>query len=175
MLDRKQRILAEEHARLELAAANAAAEWVLRAREAKTWLTRAAALDGADRLREAEPVGRAEVHIIWGATLGVEHPLEAPCSIPHDEPSGGGSSLRECALCHAAAVRAAAASAAANRAVRLVGNELVATRRRQRVLERRRVPRLESGLAEAHQQMEQQELEESLRTRWSAGAHRGAT
>ena len=170
MLDRKQRILAEEQARLQLEVAHAALEWEHRAAESKTWLTRAGSLDGADRFGEAEPAAAAEVDVVWGTTLGVAHPLEARCTLPAWEPIGGGSSLRECALSHRSALAAAAQSAAAQRAVVLVSAELAATRRRQRVLEKRRVPRLESELAEARRQMEQQELEEALRLRWAAQA-----
>lgn len=173
MLDRKQRILAEELERLRLQAAHAALDWEQRAQDLKAWLQRAGEFEGADRFVEAVPSGAAEVDVVWGATLGTARPLEARCSLPDWEPIGGGSSLRACALSHRNAVVAAAAAAAADRAVLLVKAELGATRRRQRVLEKRRVPRLEGELAEARQQMAQQELEESLRTRWAAEAAAG--
>jgi vacuolar-type H+-ATPase subunit D/Vma8 len=168
MLDRKQRILAEELARYELEAGRAAEEWRKRAEDALRWLHRAEALDGADRLAEAGASGPAVLDVVWGATLGTARPTLAKCALPELEPSGGSWALRECAVAHRDALAAAAASAAADRAVLLLAAELASSRRRQRVLEKRRIPRLERELLEAHRDLEQQELEELLRMRWAA-------
>ncbi|KHL04215.1 V-type ATP synthase subunit D [Sinomonas humi] len=167
MLDRKQRILAEELGRREAEAARAAEEWRKRAEDARRWLRRAEALDGADHLAEAGSQQEATVGVVWGTTLGAAHPVGNECVLPPLEPSGGGWSLHRCVAAHRDAVFAAAASAVADRAVLLLASELSGTRRRLRVLEKRRIPRLEQELLEGRRQLEQQELEELLRMRWA--------
>jgi ATP synthase subunit D len=58
--------------------------------------------------------------------------------------------------------------AAAQRARLVVSAELAATRTRQRAVEKRWVPKLESELLSIRRQLDEQELEEGLRLRWAA-------
>jgi vacuolar-type H+-ATPase subunit D/Vma8 len=170
LLDRKQRILADELERLELAAARSRQEWEELARVAQTWLRRAAALDGRAQLAAAAPLDLARAEVIWGGAMGVAFPLEARCEVTERSSRGGSSALAFAIAAHAAALDAAVEHAAATRAVLLVGEELAATRSRQHAVEKRWIPRLEDRLAAIRRALDALELEEGLRLRWAAGS-----
>ncbi|MGB4916685.1 MAG: V-type ATP synthase subunit D, partial [Propionicimonas sp.] len=69
-----------------------------------------------------------------------------------------------------AALDAGVRQAAAQRAVLLVAAELKATRTRLRAVQKRWIPRLENELNTIRRQLQEQELQENLRLRWSADA-----
>jgi V/A-type H+-transporting ATPase subunit D len=172
LLDRKQRIMANELERLQVHAGRSRQEWESRARQASVWLQRAAALDGAERIEAASPARPAEIEVQWGSSMGVAYPQDALCEPPTAAPAGGSSALYYAAAAHRSALSAAVRHAALQRAVLLVSAELAATRARQRAVERRWVPRLEGELLAIRRQLDEQELEEGLRLRWAADWNR---
>ena len=89
LLDRKQRIMANELERLQVHAGRSRQEWENRARQASVWLQRAAALDGAERIEAASPARPAEIEVQWGSSMGVAYPQDALCEPPTAAPAGG--------------------------------------------------------------------------------------
>jgi len=170
LLDRKQRILADELERREIVASHTRVQWEELAAVAATWLRRAADLDGRAQITAAAPVSAARVEVTWAGAMGVAFPLEARAVLGQPTGSGGSSALSFAAAAHAAALQCAVEHAAAARAVLLVSDELAATRSRQHAVEKRWIPRLEDQLAQVRRALEALELEESLRLRWAAGA-----
>ena len=170
LLDRKQRILADELERLELVAERSRGRWELSAREAATWSRRAAELDGRERIEAAAASIPARAEVEWAAAMGVEFPLEARCVGGRSRGAAGSSALALAVGAHAEALEAAVEHAAASRAVLLLSEELAATRSRQHAVEKRWIPRLEGRLAAVHRSLDELELEEGLRLRWAAGA-----
>ena len=168
LLDRKQRILADELGRLQLQVGRTRQEWEDRAREAAVWLRRAAALDGRERIEAAASIEQASAQVSWGGAMGVSYPEDTHCELPVAPHPGGTSALSYAATTHRAALGAAVAHAAAQRAMLLVSAELTATRTRHRAVENRWVPRLEDELMTIRRRLDEQELEESLRLRWAA-------
>jgi len=174
LLDRKQRILADELERLHLKAARTEQVWLTAARDAESWLARTAALDGRELIAAAAPLTPAEVHVeSWGA-MGVTYPEDAQCEAPVAAPAGASSALTYAATAARAALAAAVRQAAAERAVLLVAAELNATRTRLRSVQKRWIPRLESELDTIRRQLLEQELQENLRLRWAADAVAGS-
>lgn len=169
LLDRKQRILQRAIDGLQGEADAARLAWEEQAALAAVWLQRAAGLDGSDRISEAAPDVPATVQVRWGGAMGISYPRGADCVLPVPEPTGGSSALAYAASAHRDALQAAVAAASAERALLLVSRELVATRTRQRAVENRWIPLLHEQLAEIGRKIAEQELEESLRLRWSAG------
>lgn len=170
LLDRKQRILADELERLEIVAARSGARWQAAAGVAATWLRRTAALDGRAQIADAGARVPARVDVTWGGAMGVAFPLEARCVQLPPAIVGGTSALSFAVAAHAAALEAAVEHAAAARAVLLVSAELAATRSRLRAVEKRWIPRLEDRLMAIRRALDALELEEGLRLRWAAGA-----
>lgn len=170
VLDRKQRILADELERLELIAARTQAQWHELAAVAATWVRRAAALDGRAHIDAAAPRTPALVEVDWGGAMGVDFPLEARCAVGRPTSGGGSSALSFAVAAHAAALEAAVEHAAAARGVLLLSDELAATRSRQHAVEKRWIPRLEDRLTAIRRALDELELEEGLRLRWAAGA-----
>ncbi|NYI42003.1 V-type ATP synthase subunit D [Demequina lutea] len=170
LLDRKQRILADELERLKIVASHSDARWQDLAAVAATWLRRAAALDGRAQIAATAPRVPARVEVTWGGAMGVAFPLEASgMSIPPTT-AGGSSALSFAVAAHAEALEAAVEQAVATRAVQLVSAELAATRSRLHAVEKRWIPRLEDRLMAIRRALDALELEESLRLRWAAGA-----
>jgi len=168
LLDRKQRIMANELKRLAQQASQSGQEWERRAREAAVWLQRAAALDGREGIESSSPTSAAEVEVQWGGAMGADYPQDALCNPPVARQGGGSSALFYAAAAHRSALAAAVQHAAHARAVQLVSLELAVTRTRQRAVEKKWVPRLEGELAAIRRQLDEQELEEGLRLRWAA-------
>ena len=100
--------------------------------------------------------------------MGVVFPEDAICEPSVAPPAGGSSALSYAVAAHRSAITAAVRHAAAQRAVLVVSAELAATRTRQRAVEKRWVPKLESELLSIRRQLDEQELEEGLRLRWAA-------
>ncbi|MCV2393571.1 V-type ATP synthase subunit D [Actinotalea sp. M2MS4P-6] len=175
LLDRKRRILAEEVERLELVAERTELAWLSAERVARTWGDRAMALDGPVGVRAAAPVPPAQVEVDVAAAMGVAYPVDTRCESPPPRATGGSSAVAIAAGAYADALDAAVAHAAALRAVAAVRAELVATRTRQRAVERHWVPRLEGELADIERALEELEMAEGLRLRWAMGATAGAS
>ncbi len=174
LLDRKQRILADELERLHLKAARTEQVWLAEARDADLWLARTAALDGRERIASAAPLAPAEVWVGWGGAMGVTYPEDARCESPAAAPAGASSALTYATTAARTALAAAVRHAAAERAVHLVAADLRATRTRLRAVQRRWIPRLEYELDTIRRQLQEQELQENLRLRWAADAVAGS-
>jgi V/A-type H+-transporting ATPase subunit D len=174
LLDRKQRILADELERLHLKAARTEQVWLTAARDAKTWVARTAALDGRELIAAAAPLTPAEVQVEWGGAMGVTYPEDAQCEAPVAAPAGASSALTYAASAARVALAAAVRHAAAQRAVFLLAAELNATRNRLRAVQKRWIPRLENELDTIRRQLQEQELQENLRLRWAADAVAGS-
>lgn len=101
--------------------------------------------------------------------MGISYPEGAECLLPNAPAAGGSSALSYTAAAHRTALQAAVAAAGAARALLLVSDELEATRTRQRAVENRWIPLLQEQLGAIERKVAEQELEESLRLRWSAG------
>lgn len=168
LLDRKQRIMADELDRLLLHADTVRQLWEEQAREAARWLQRAAALDGEAVIGEASPAVPATIEVRWGVAMGVTYPVDATCLQPQLPAAGGSSALSYATRAHGVALEFAVQHAAARRAVELLTAELAATRTRQRAVENRWIPRLEDELRTIRRRLEEQELEETLRVHWAA-------
>ncbi len=170
LLDRKQQIL-----RIAIGNRAEQSEQSLRrfheaSARAALWLGRSLALDGLGRIRESVPDTLAEADIRWGGAMGISYPEDAVVNLPDQTPTAGSSALLYAAAAHREALAAAVVHAAHARALLLVSRELAATRTRQRAVENRWIPRLEAELDRIQRSLAEQELEESLRLRWAAGA-----
>ncbi|WP_341953419.1 V-type ATP synthase subunit D [Salinibacterium sp. TMP30] len=174
LLDRKQHILADELERLELFAEHSRRRWEDLARVAATWLQRSAEMDGRDRIEAAAADDPVVVEVHWGGAMGVSYPENVTVQLPPERHPGGSSALSYAAQSHRDSLVAAAQCAAASRALLLVSTELTTTRLRQRAIENTWIPRLEAKLISIQGQLDQQELEESLRVRWAENNRSGA-
>lgn len=171
LLDRKLRILQGELARLQAAAAEAAAQWDRCQGEARTWLLRAALLGGERAIQLADDGQAADVRISYETTMGIRYPSGAVCAIPAAA-TWDGPVVARARLAHRAALAAAAQHAAAGAAVRAVDSEVTATRRRLRAIQDRWIPRLEQALAEVTFTIEELERADAARLRLAAGKPR---
>jgi V/A-type H+-transporting ATPase subunit D len=172
LLERKQRIVAAEHERLQLQSDELCEAWERSARAALEWADRAAALDGWRAIEAAAPPQTSRVRVKAGRVMGVEFPDDGDATIAPHRRTGGSSSLEYAAEAMAVAVEAAVAYAAVRRATVTIGAELVATRTRRRAVEHRWIPHLESELVRIERALEELEREENLRVRWASGARR---
>lgn len=168
LLERRQRIMADEVERLELQVDRSRAEWERLAREAALWLRRATALDGRERIGEAAPLGEAGATVTWSSAMGALRPDEIACELPPQRAVGGSSALAFAAAAHRDALDAGVRHAVIDHARARLAAQLRATQVRRRAIERRWVPRLEEDLRRMRDQLEQQDLEETLRLRWAA-------
>jgi V/A-type H+-transporting ATPase subunit D len=166
-LDRKLRILVPELQRRHLHAERARADWVAACAEARTWLLRAVLLGGEDAVRGAVADRPAEVDISWATTMGLSFPAGVRVTLPDAAwaTPAANAAVGPAARAFATALRAGAASAAADEAVRRVQAEIEVTRRRVRALDKRWLPFLESALAERELVLEQAEQEDGARLR----------
>jgi V/A-type H+/Na+-transporting ATPase subunit D len=167
LLDRKLRILQIELARLQAAAAQTAADWDQCQADAQTWLLRAALLGGERAIRLAGDGQTADVRVSYVTTMGIRHPETAACTIP---PTATWDSpvVASARQAHRTALEAAARHAAATAAVRLVDDEVRATRYRLRAVQDRWIPRLEQALAEVTFTIEELERADAARLRLAA-------
>lgn len=168
LLERKQRILGDELERIQLHADRVRLDWARAAAEAARWGRRAAALGGDEALESGAAAHGLTVEVQWSTVMGVRIPEDARCVLPERTRSGGSSALPFAVDAYRRAVDAAARAAAVERAVLLLRREIRATRDRRRAVDDHVIPRLEEQLRRVRQQLDEQELEEALRLRWSA-------
>ncbi len=173
LLGRKRRILEDELERMRLAADRQREEFEVAAREADHWLARAAAIDGAEGIARSAAPPTAAAELTWSVTIGVRFPAEAEAVLPEAAPVSGSSALAYAAVAHRLAVEAAIRHAASEESVRRIAAELLTTRQRERAVTHRWVPRLEASLSDLRRRIDDLELEENLRVRWSAGRQDG--
>ncbi|WP_168589231.1 V-type ATP synthase subunit D [Saccharopolyspora sp. ASAGF58] len=171
LLEQKLRALQQEEHRLAQRARTSEQEWTNTAKEAETWLMRAALLTGQRGLRVAHPDQAAEVRIHWTTAMGVRYPDDVTCTLPrrgHDSPA---------ILCSAAVIKAEAAHKAALgtavrhavdlAALRLISAEVATTRQRVRMLRHYWAPRLRNALIATDLALEEQERAEAVLRRWA--------
>ena len=172
LLDRKHQLLRREQQRLALVADDRCEAWERAAASAQRWSLRAGILGGTvtTNLFAAAIAGHAAVTISWANTMGVRHPDDARCSFPALAPAAavaGNAALAPAAEAHRTALEAAAAAAVAVSALRRIQDELQATQRRLRAIERHRIPSLERSLHQLQFRLDEVEREERVVTRWA--------
>jgi vacuolar-type H+-ATPase subunit D/Vma8 len=172
LLDRKHQLLRREEDRLLALAAgrrNASADAFA---AAQLWSMRAGIIGGAGTtaLFAPAPAGQATVTIAWANTMGVRHADTAQCDFPSLAPAApvaGNAALAPAAAAHRHALAAAVDAAIAATALHRIEDELRATRRRLRAIERHRIPRFETSLHTLQLQLDENEREEQVTTRWA--------
>jgi V/A-type H+/Na+-transporting ATPase subunit D len=168
LLDRKLRILQRELPGLRAEAARAARDWEQCAADADRWLLRAALLGGQRAIRLADDVAPAELDVGYVVTVGVRHPATCACTFP--PPAGwAGPTVGAARHAHQVALEAAARSAAASAALRIMEAEAAATRLRLRAIKDRWIPLLEQARAEVALALDEQERADGARLRLAAG------
>lgn len=170
LLDQKRRALLAEERRLAADAAAAAEAWRRTARIAERWTGRAVVLAGWRQLElvRVHTQRMAEADVQWRSWMGITYPTDAAVR-PGDaglQALGGTAALDTAATAHVEALRAGVRHAVAARAVELVRSELAVTRARQRALERRWVPLLTTALARLEAELDEQDRENAVRSRW---------
>ena len=169
LLDKKRRVLMQEERRLRVVARDTAAEWVHAAREAETWLNRAAIMAGEEKLSMlAAQHPAASVAVRWRSSMGVVFAAEADVDlgpVPAD-PSGGSAAADLAVSAYRRAVGPAVNEAAARSALTRISRERELTARRQRAVERRWVPALADAIARLDGVLDEVEREEATRALW---------
>lgn len=172
VLEQKRRVLLTQSQQLRHLAEETRGTWQDACRLAETWHLRAALLGGEDQFQAASAglAGPVQARIAWRSTMGLAYPADSACLLP-DAISvagiAGTAALRYAIDAHRAALVAAVAHGAAQRAADLVTNELEATTRRLRAIERRWIPRLETGLHDVERRLDEREREDAVRARWA--------
>ncbi|MGZ8437167.1 MAG: V-type ATP synthase subunit D [Candidatus Limnocylindrales bacterium] len=172
VLEQKRRVLLAQSVRLRRVADETRGTWDDACRLAETWHLRVALLGGEDQVHAAAAylAGPAEARIAWRSTMGLAYPADAECLLSDEIRVGGiadTAALQYAIDAHRAALLAAVAHGAAQRAADLVTSELEATTRRLRAIERRWIPRLETALREVRRRLDEREREEAVRARWA--------
>jgi vacuolar-type H+-ATPase subunit D/Vma8 len=180
VLEEKARVLAAEERRLRVLERRSRRDWEEAWAEASRWLLRSALLGGRRGLAvaRAHRAGEIDVRIRWGSNMGATYPTEAACHPPDGSAtalSAGTSALHFAALAHREAATAAVRYAADRRALDVVRRELSVARRRQRAIERRWIPRLESALERLELSLAEEEREDIVRARWASQRDEGAS
>jgi V/A-type H+-transporting ATPase subunit D len=172
ILARKQRLLAVERELREPQAAAARTAWTDACAEAELWCARALRIGHEHQIPmvAAHLDAPASITVDWRNVMAVSIPESARCELPDlalASASGGSSATDRAVDALADAVEKAAAHATVQRALVNIDAELLQTRRRLRLLERRRRPQLERALRESRERLEQSEREDTLRLRWA--------
>jgi vacuolar-type H+-ATPase subunit D/Vma8 len=172
LLDRKHQLLRREEQRLAAVSGGLRAAWLDAFADARRWSLRTGIIGGALTTELfAQPVaGRANVTVAWIDTMGVRHADSARCDFPDLAPAAtvaGNAALAPAAAAHRKALAAAVDAAVAATALRRIEDELQATQRRLRGIERHRIPRLESSLHALQLRLDETEREEQVTTRWA--------
>ncbi len=172
LLDRKRQLLRREQSRLAELREESNRRWVTSCSEAQTWGLRAALLSGSVHvaMSAAAVAGRAGVEVTWRNTMGVRHPDDPRCELPELEPADAAAAdaaVAPAAAAYRQALEAGVAYAVVDKSFAMLDEELHATERRHRAIERRRVPRLEDALRRLELRLEELEREERVVTRWA--------
>jgi V/A-type H+/Na+-transporting ATPase subunit D len=178
LLKRKRQLLRRERDRLTQVRADTQRHWEDTCAEAERWGLRSALIGGAaDGVMAAGAVaGAARVDVRWASTIGVHHAGDAdvsPAMIAPRELAGAHAALAPTAAAYCRALVAAVSHAVSCDALSRVDDELRATQRRLRGIERHRLPRLEGLVALLELRLEELEREERVVSRW-AQHHRRA-
>jgi V/A-type H+-transporting ATPase subunit D len=169
LLDKKRRVLAQEERRLRVLARQTADGWQSAAREAETWLNRAAILAGDEKLAMlAIQQPRAGVKVIMRSSMGVTFAAETEIDLGAEmvHASGGSAAADLAVVATRRAVVAAVDEAVAQSALKRVSRERLLTTRRQRAVERRWVPALSAAARSLEAALDELEREEATRAVW---------
>jgi V/A-type H+-transporting ATPase subunit D len=169
LLDKKRRVLLQEERRLRVLAAETAAVWERAARDAETWLNRAAVMAGDEKLAMlAVHHQPAQVKVRLRSSMGVTFAAETEIDLgPEAVSASGGSAAADLAVAAARrAVEAAVNQAVAQSALKRVSAERGLTARRQRAVERRWIPALDAAADRLEAGLDELEREEATRARW---------
>lgn len=176
LLDQKLRILRDERVRRSLVEERTRAAWEAAVRDADLWQRRLVQLGGQRGLRLGRSRRPADLEVRWDQVVGVRYPAFADVSVPDgaewpEGPAGsrGSAVLIETRRRMGVAVVAAAQQAAALGALRTLGAQEAATRRRLRSIRTRYLPLLETTLRAVEVSLEEDERSDILRLRWAAG------
>jgi V/A-type H+-transporting ATPase subunit D len=174
ILARKQHLLAEERSQRGALADAARVAWIDACEDAERWCSRALRLAHhaqipmvASQLRSP-----ASVEVEWHNVMAVAIPASARCRMPEvtiPSGSGGSAATDQAVTALSLAVAKALDHAVIQRALANIDAELLQTRRRLRLLERRRLPQLDAALARGAERLEESEREDILRLRWARG------
>jgi len=172
LLDRKRQLLQADLAELASAREEAGKCFEATCSAAEEWSRRAALLGGQSDLSLAADSleGRAEIEISWRNSMGVALPDRFTCSLPSLNPlqlAALNAAMGPAAAACRAALEAAVAYAIADEAYRRVNEELAATRRRARAIEKYRLPALEAALCSVEQRLDELDRDERVVARWS--------
>jgi len=172
LLDRKRQLLLREQRRLATRCAETERQWATACTEAERWGLRAIALGGAsDVASSAAGVGgRADIEVPWRNTMGVRHPGDPRCTLPVLAPAQaavGNAAIAPAAEAYRHALEAAVAHGATAMSLRVIDAELHSTERRQRAIQRHRIPTLEDTLHQLELHLDELEREERVVTRWA--------
>ncbi len=178
VLDRKRQVLLQEDRRLRERRERAVTAWLEADLDARRWAARARAVAGAGMISFAswQVEGRAELSASRTRTVGVDHPGEVRLELPPVSPellAAAGPAVQAAVASHRGALEAAADCAVAESAYRSVHAELQATERRQRAIERIRIPELESELWAVGLRLDELERQERMLSRWAAAGRDG--
>jgi V/A-type H+/Na+-transporting ATPase subunit D len=172
LLDRKRQLLRREKERLALVVDERRRSWIEACADAQRWACRAAALGGTGgiALVAGAVAGRATVTVSWRNTMGVSHPDDAVCAFPVLAPTeiaAASAALGPTVAAHRHALECAVSCAVADAALRRIEEELHATQRRLRAIERHRMPYLQGALGELQLRLDELERQERVVTRWA--------
>jgi V/A-type H+-transporting ATPase subunit D len=172
LLDRKRKLLQREDARLAGLCDETRRGWEIACVDGEKWGLRATVLGGASdvAVAAAAVAGRASVDLTWRNTMGVSHPdvsLSEPAVLPSAQAAAANAAVGPAAAAYRRALEAAVAHAAADMSRRVVNVELRATERRQRAIERHRLPALEEALARLELRLDELERDERVVARWA--------
>lgn len=174
VLRRKQHLLREERDRRVRDVERSQAAWATQCGDAERWMRRALEIAGRSALPAIRAdAARASVVIGWARVMNIRLPHVASVSVPATlqrltATLGGSSAFDRAAERAADAVTAAVEVAAAGAALAALDAELGATTRQIRLLERHRLPELETALLESTRRLEESEREDGIRSRWAA-------
>jgi V/A-type H+-transporting ATPase subunit D len=169
LLDKKRRVLAQEERRLRVLARQTAAAWEQDARDAETWLNRAAVMAGDEKLvllAAQHPPAQLTIrlHSSMGVTFAAETDLDLGGEPQH--PSGGSAAADLAVVAVRRAVGSAVRDAVAQSALKRVSVERALTARRQRAVEHRWLPALAGAAERLEQALGELEREEATRAVW---------
>jgi V/A-type H+-transporting ATPase subunit D len=172
LLDRKRQLLRRQFDQLALLAEERRQTLTAACVEAEIWGLRAALLGGSAEtaLVAGAVAGQARVTVTWRNTMGAQHPDEARCELAELAPrelAAANAALGPAAAAYRRALALAVEVAVAETARQKIGDELQATQRRLRGIERHRVPALQDALRTLELQLEELEREERVVTRWA--------
>lgn len=180
LLDRKQLLLRQELGAVRDRRDAAREAWSDACLDARQWGFRAELIGGASDLAMAGSAlaGEADVVVTWRNTMGVLHPDEGRCTpavLAPMQAAATNSAVGIAAAAYRRALEAAVSFAAIERACSALEEEVAATQRRRRSIERHRLPALQEALSRLELRLDELERDERVVTRWAKTVSRSAS